>query len=70
MDKQRYVKVQLMDGEVSEGSYIALPKEVMEEIDIFLNDDPLGPPVGDSLVITGVEMTEDEYKTLPEFTGW
>jgi hypothetical protein len=26
--------------------------------------------VGDSLILTVVEMTEEEYNSLPEFEGW
>lgn len=29
-----------------------------------------GTEVGDTLVLTVCEMTEDELNALPEFTGW
>lgn len=62
----KYVRVARSDGV---GSYIQdgknLPGMIQGELDGLQDMD-----VGTRIVLTVVEMTEDEYRMLPEFMGW
>ena len=60
----KYIKVERSD---TYGSYINPLCEI--DIEAELEDiDWLKPGTGVTLTVVG--MTEDEYKNLPEFTGW
>lgn len=40
----------------------AIEGELLEPLEYIDNDE--------KILLTVIEMTEEEYKTLPEFTGW
>jgi len=55
--------------ELSNSGYILKPNEIKElpgEIDTML----YYGEIGDSLLLTVVEMPREEIDKLPEFTGW
>lgn len=60
----RYVKVQAPD--FSGGSFVV----PLEEVGTAVTDNFVGGDLGSTLVLTLVEMTEEEYNNLPEFTGF
>ena len=62
----KYIRVTRSD---TSGSYIQPVKEIAEMIKGEFNGIEYYD-VGTSLTLTVVEMTEEEYKNLNEFTGW
>lgn len=56
-----YIRITLDGG----GSYVQPMDDVLEALDAEL--DVL--PVGDKLTIEIIEMSDDEYRRLPEFRG-
>jgi hypothetical protein len=62
----KYIKISRSDAE---GGYILPPQEVSGIIVQELNDiDYLAP--GTHIGLQVIEMSEEEFKNLPEFDGW
>jgi len=61
----KYIKVSRSD---TSGSYTQEKSEILNAIAGEFDDESL--KVGTSVSLTVVEMTEEEYKNLPEFMGW
>ena len=66
MDKKEFIKVELLYDGQSQGSYIERPETIPDIIKYELE----GIAEGDSFKLTKVEMTEQEFSDLPEFTGF
>ena len=62
----KYIKVSRSDAS---GSYTDTVKGVMGCVEGEF-DGIEGLPVGTSIALTVVEMSEEEYAKLPEFDGW
>jgi hypothetical protein len=63
----RFVKVTRND---TDGSYIEPPDKVLACVDGELVQGIEYWEVGDAITLTVIEMTQEEYDKLPEFTGW
>lgn len=62
----KFIQVTRSDAQ---GKYVQRKSELPSAMDGELDDfDDL--PAGTSITLTVVEMTEEEYSALPEFTGW
>lgn len=61
-----YYKITVNDG--SKG-YIVRKESLIDAIEAEIEGQD-GLSAGDSVTITAVEMTEDEYEALNEFSGW
>ena len=64
---KQYIKI-THNGEG--GGYIETPENILNALDGELDGFVEGSEIGESITLTIIEMEEDEYKTLPEFTGW
>lgn len=62
----KYVKITRSDVE---GSY-TIPVELLKTVVDGEFDDIIDMSFGDSVTLTVVEMTKEEYAKLPEFQGW
>ena len=64
--EMEYVKVQVLNEWRSNCGAVYIDE--IQNIDCIALMD--GCPPGDGYVLTKIEMTEDEFKALPEFTGF
>ena len=58
---KKYVKISLLGG----GSYVQPMDRLMDAIDGEMD----GAPKGTTIKLVVVEMSDEEYRKLPEFTG-
>ena len=63
---KKYIKVKRSDVA---GNYTQDVREISDAVQAEL-DDIEYLPVGTTITLTVVEMTEQEYESLPEFEGW
>jgi len=65
----QYIRIHLMHGEQSQGSYC----EPIDKLVSFYELNETGETTEESgswFMVEFVKMTEQEYKNLPEFTGF
>ena len=62
----KYIKIERPDY----GSYIQPVSQLLSAIDANIVDAIDYTEVGEQLILTVVEMPEEEYAKLDEFTGW
>jgi hypothetical protein len=62
----KYVKVTRNDADGCYTVPAELLKSVIDDEFYYIVD----MPSGDSITLTVIEMTEEEYDKLPEFQGW
>jgi len=63
-EKKEFIKVELLYSGQSQGSYIS------EIGKLEMDSECDGLAVGDSYLLTKVEMTQAELDAMPEFTGF
>ena len=63
----RYVKLELMFGGQSQGSYIGTLEDIVGELEVA-RDNP--GELEESWRVTFIDMPEDVFNELPEFPGW
>jgi hypothetical protein len=64
---KRYLKITRSD---CQGSYVEEDFNIMNALSAELDGMAEYANVGDSVTVTVVEMDEEEFKDLEEFTGW
>ena len=62
----KFIKIERSD---TSGNYIEQKKDLARMIEGEL-DDIEYLEAGTQIILTVVEMSQDEYETLPEFDGW
>lgn len=64
--KKEFIKVELLYSGESQGSYIERPENIPD----IMKHELEGLAEGDSYKLTKLEMTEEEFTSLPEFQGF